>query len=269
MRPRNRIGSDCTKIGQSDPIRFSLVVVVAASIAVAAQQPPADLILTNGKIVTVDERFTIAQALAIRGDRIVAVGSNDRIAPLAGPSTRRIDLRGRTVIPGLIDNHLHLLRAGTTWRWEVRWDGIGSRREAIERLRARVRVAPAGEWIYTLGGWTIQQFADDPRPFTLEELDRIAPNHPVLLQASYYEAYVNSRALEALGLANAAGAPPWLERDARGEPTGRIAEAGVRVVAGRLPTASGAELEASTRQMIADLNRMGLTTVGSAGCEAD
>jgi predicted amidohydrolase YtcJ len=270
MRPRNRIGSDFTKIVKSDPIQFFLVVgVIAGTIAVAAQEPPADLILTNGKIITVDDRFTIAQAVAIRGERIVAVGRNDQVAPLAGPPTRRIDLRGRAVVPGLIDNHLHLLRAGTTWRWEVRWDGIGSRREAIELLRARIRTTPAGEWISTLGGWTVQQFADDPRPFTLDELDRIAPDHPVLLQASYYEAYLNSRALAALGLSNTAEAPPWLERDARGKPTGRIAEAGVRVVAGRLPTATGAELEASTRQMILDLNRMGLTTVGSAGCESE
>ena len=76
------------------------------------------LVLTNGKIITVDERFTIAQAVAISGDRIVAVGTNQEIGQLAGPGTRRIDLRGRAVIPGLIDNHMHLVRAGATWQRE-------------------------------------------------------------------------------------------------------------------------------------------------------
>src|ERR1700732_4058049 len=87
-------------------------VIVWFAIAMRAQQAAPDLVLSNGKIITVDERFTVAQAVAIRGDRIVAVGTNQEIAQLAGPNTRRIDLRGRAVTPGLIDNHMHLLRAG-------------------------------------------------------------------------------------------------------------------------------------------------------------
>src|SRR5439155_8013076 len=159
--------------------------IAGARHGVHAQQPPPDLILSNGKIITVDERFTLAQAIAVRGDRIVAVGSNQDITRLAGPDTKRIDLRGRAVTPGLIDNHMHLLRGGTTWQWEVRWDGVASRKQALEMLRARAKaVAPDG-WIYNLGGWAIEQFADDKRPFTREELDQVVPNHPVLLQASY------------------------------------------------------------------------------------
>src|SRR5205823_12530017 len=101
-----------------------LLVIVSAASLTRAQQTAPDLILSNGKIITVDERFTIAQALAIKGDRIVAVGATSDITRLAGAGTRRIDLRGRSVIPGLIDNHMHLLRAGATWQWEVRWDGV-------------------------------------------------------------------------------------------------------------------------------------------------
>src|SRR5690242_1121788 len=118
----------------------------------------ADLILTNGKIVTVDERFSIAQAVAMRGDRIVATGNDREIAQLAGPNARRIDLRGRTVIPGLIDNHMHLLRAASTWTKELRFDGVDSRKQAVEMLRARVKSAAPGEWIYNIGGWAHQQF---------------------------------------------------------------------------------------------------------------
>src|SRR5688572_985809 len=249
-------------------------LVVAALLAgvsatFTAQQPVADLILSNGRIITVDERFSIAQAVAVRGDRIVAVGTDQEVARLARPDARRIDLRGKAVIPGLIDNHLHLLRAGTTWQWEVRWDGIGSRAQALELLRARVKTARPGEWIYNLGGWTIEQFADDPKPLTRQELDRVAPANPVLLQASYYRTYLNSRALQALGIDEKRPADAWVERDAAGRPTGAIEEAGIRAVAAALPSATGEQLEASTRLMIRDLNRAGLTAVGSAGCEAN
>src|SRR5262245_57559405 len=195
---------------------FSRVTVVALALTGAvstlpAQQPAfaqgsgaaglaPDVILSNGKIITVDERFTIAQAIAVRGDRIVAVGSDAEVLKLTTPATRRIDLRGRAVVPGLIDNHMHLLRAGTTWQWEVRWDGIGSRAAALEKLRARAKTVAPGEWIYNLGGWAIEQFADDPRPFKREEQDNALPNNPVFLQASYYEAYLNSRGLQAMGI---------------------------------------------------------------------
>src|SRR5437667_6769439 len=173
--------------------RISLIVGVLLAIigTVAAQQSQVDLVLSNGKIITVDERFTIAQAVAIAGDRIVAVGSSQDIGRMAGPNTRRIDLRGRAVTPGLIDNHMHLLRAGTTWQWEVRWDGVGSRKQALDLLRARAAAVKAGEWVFNLGGWAIEQFADDQKPFTREELDQAVPNSPVLLQASYYRAYLN------------------------------------------------------------------------------
>src|ERR1700732_4782716 len=143
-----------------------------------AQQPAVDMVLSNGKFITVDERFTIAQAVAIKGDHIVAVGANQEIAQLAGPSTRRIDLMGKAVTPGLIDNHMHLLRAATTWLRELRFDGVQSRRQAIEMLRARAKAAGPGEWVYNIGGWAHQQFADDPKPFTRDELDRIALDNP-------------------------------------------------------------------------------------------
>ena len=150
------------------------------------------------KIITVDEA-SIAQAVAVRGDRIVAVGSNSEIVALAGASTRRIDLRGRAVIPGLIDNHMHLLRAGATWKWEVRWDGIGSRKAALDMLSARAKAVNRDDWVYNLGGWTIDQFSadkvdtNDKRPFTREELDRAVPDNPVLLQSSLRDLF-NSRA---------------------------------------------------------------------------
>src|ERR1700677_2139630 len=104
-----------------------LLVMLAVAGMLPAQQPAPDLVLANGKIITVDERFTIAQALAIKGDRIVAVGTNQEIGQLARPNTRRINLAGKAVTPGLIDNHMHLLRAATTWLRELRFVGGGRR----------------------------------------------------------------------------------------------------------------------------------------------
>src|SRR4029434_10120500 len=129
--------------------RYAAVLALAfgAVSVVPAQQLAPDVILSNGKIITVDERFSVAQAVAIRGDRILAVGTDAEVAKLATPATRRIDLRGRSVIPGLIDNHMHLTRAGTTWQWEVRWDGVGSRAAAPDKLRARANGVPPREWV--------------------------------------------------------------------------------------------------------------------------
>ena len=119
---------------------------------VARDRPAADLILTNGKIITVDEKFTIAQAVAIKGDRVVAVGTNQQVGQWSGPATRRVDLHGRSVVPGLIDNHMHLLRAGTTWTREVRLDGVESRKQALGLFAARAKAIAPGDWVYTIGG---------------------------------------------------------------------------------------------------------------------
>jgi predicted amidohydrolase YtcJ len=231
-----------------------LLVAGGAASLLQAQQTAPDVILSNGKVITVDERFSIAQAVAIQGDHIVAVGTNQDIGRLAGPNTRRIDLRGRSVTPGLIDNHMHLLRAGTTWQWEVRLDGVESRKRALEMLRARASAIGPGQWVYTLGGWAMEQFADDKRPFTRGELDQAVPNNPVFLQASYREAYLNSKALQAMAISESATPDPAIVRDAAGKPTGRILEAGFRQLVGKLPTAKGPEIEASTQLMIKDLN---------------
>jgi predicted amidohydrolase YtcJ len=241
-----------------------------------AQQPAPDLVLSNGKIITVDERFTIAQAVAIKGDRIVAVGTNQDIARLAGPGTRRIDLRGRALTPGLIDNHMHLLRAGTTWLNEVRFDGVDSRKKAIEMLRGRASAVGPGGWVFNMGGWAHQQFTDDPRPFTREELDQIAPNNPVALQESYYQVFLNGRALQAFGIeANAPDPKEFVKgsivRDAAGKPTGVIKGdiAATRPVQAKLPKVAPDQLEASSLALVKDMNRAGLTTFGVPGCNAD
>jgi len=236
-------------------VLLAVSALVAGASYLAGQAAPLDVVFVNGRIITVDARFSIAQAIGIRGDRIAVVGTTASVLRQATPTTRRIDLGGKAVIPGLIDNHMHLLRAGTTWQYEVRLDGVGSRARALELLRARAAATPPGEWIYTFGGWALEQFADDARPFTREELDGVAPRNPLLLQASYYQSFLNSRALDVLGVTD--------------RPTGEIEESRIRALAARLPTASGDALEHSTRAMFHELNRSGLTAFGSAGCEPD
>lgn len=253
-------------------------VVIAAvcllSVVATAQQTAPDLILSNGKIITVDERFSIAQAVAIKGERILAVGTNQEMARLASPNTRTVDLAGRAVIPGLIDNHMHLLRAASTWAKELRFDGVFSRKRAVEMLKARAKSSGPGEWVYNIGGWAHQQFADDPRPFTRDELDQIAPDNPVSLQESYYQVFLNSRALHELGIEPNAPDPPGfvkgsILRDSAGKPLGIIRGdiPATRPVAAKLPKVAPDQLEASARSMVDEMNRAGLTTVGVPGCD--
>jgi predicted amidohydrolase YtcJ len=255
----------------------AVLLCAGAAAMMRAQQPQtADLVLSNGRIITVDERFSIAQAVAIRDGRILSVGANQDVARLAGPNTRRIDLEGRAVIPGIIDNHMHLLRAATTWLRETRFDGVESRKVAVEMLRARAKAAGPGEWIYNIGGWAHQQFADDPKPFTREELDRLLPDNPAALQESYFQVFLNSRALHALGIeANAPDPQDFVKgsilRDSSGKPTGVIMGdiPGTRVVASRLPKVAPDQLEASSAALVKDMNRAGLTSFGVPGCDND
>ena len=248
----------------------------AAASLLRAQAP--DTVLLNGKIITVDERFTVAQAVAIRGDRFTAVGTNQQISALAGPDTRRVDLDSRAVVPGFIDNHMHLLRAAATWTKEVRLDGIYSRKQAVDVLRARIKAAKPGEWVYNIGGWTHHQFTDDPRPFTRDELDTLAPDNPVALQESYYQVFLNSRALAVLKIEAGKPDPPnflpgSIQREAsldgRGKPTGTVTGdiAATRAVASQMPRVSADQLEAATAVLFKDMNARGLTTFGVPGCD--
>jgi predicted amidohydrolase YtcJ len=225
-----------------------------------AQQPVADVILTNGKIITVDERFTIAQAVAVRGERILAVGTNQEIGRLAGPNTRRIDLRGRAVLPGLIDNHAHFMEEGVLWTDELRLDGIETRKQAIEMMRAKAASIPATRWVYVLGGWSPDQFTDDKRPFTRAELDKIVSTHPVLLQFTRAETYLNSKAIEAIGLEKMT--EPWIRRDASGRSTGVIGPEGAGRASGVIPKPDERNFEANSMSMIRELNASGLTASG-------
>jgi predicted amidohydrolase YtcJ len=247
-------------------------ILIALPPVVSAQT--ADTILVNGKIVTVDDRFTIAPALAIRQGRIVKVGTTAEIEALKGPSTQTIDLRGRTVIPGLIDNHAHWIRAAE--HDELRFDGVTSRLQALKMLTERVRSAHPGEWIVTLGGWSEEQFNDEPRGFPIAELDRIAPENPLVLQSVYNHSYLNTAALRAAKIDESTPDPQngKIEKDAGGKLTGVVRGAGaVAFVAAKIPRyQKDTDWLANTRKLVAELNAMGITAwldAGGRGMSAD
>lgn len=226
----------------------------------------ADAILVNGKIVTVDDRFTIVQALAIKGSRIVATGGNDAIRARAGGSTRVIDLAGRTVIPGLIDNHSHWIRAAE--HDELRFDGVTSRAQALKMVADRARTARPGQWVVVLGGWSEEQFTDEVRGFPLAELDRIAPANPVVLQSVYRHAFLNTAALKAARIDESTPDPRngKIEKDAGGKPTGVVTGAGgVAFVAAKVPHMERDAWLANTRKLATYLNSMGITAWLDAG----
>ncbi len=174
------------------------IVVATAWVAAAKAQPAADRILVNGKVLTVDADFSIAQAIAISGERILAVGTNDSVRGLAGPDTVITDLRGRTVIPGLIDNHVHYLRGVTTWPLEARLDAISSRVAALELIAAKARASEPGQWVLIIGGWNESQFADDARLFT--KLVKCPVGEPV--QITQAEELLVIRAIEPVRLSS-------------------------------------------------------------------
>ncbi|MDH3421040.1 MAG: amidohydrolase [Gammaproteobacteria bacterium] len=258
-------------------VTFLAAWLFGAPLLLQAQQAAPDLILTNGKIITVDDQFRIAEAVAVRGDRIVAVGTTAEINDLAGAGTQRIDLEGRSVVPGLIDNHAHFMEEGAYWNLELRFDGVESRREALNRLRAKAAAVPDDQWIFNFGGWSPDQFVEDTSPFTRDELDQYSGGNPVYLVFSRSDAYINSRAIELIDLEDMN--EPWIARDANGRATGQIlgprGASRVRALADFIDAPNGARanlpyevVRESSLAMLHDLAAAGLTSSGG-GCQWD
>ena len=243
-----------------------LVLVVSIAAPASAQAP--DTILIGGKIVTLDSRSTVAMGLAVTDGRITATGSTDDVRKLAGPSTRVIDLRGRTVIPGLIDSHLHAIRAALSFSTEVNWIGARSLEEGLGRIRAAARAMKPGSWLIVAGGWNVQQFEENRQP-TQAELTAVAPNNPVYVQLGYGWAMLNPPAHKALGLANESDLPPGgrFERDSNGALTGAVTGAQNAIVAlfDRLPRPTFAQQVEGTKAFFRELNRLALTGVVDPG----
>jgi predicted amidohydrolase YtcJ len=227
-----------------------------------------DTILINGKIITVDDQFRTVQALAIQSGRIVATGGNEEVQKLKGSATRLIDVQGRTVIPGLIDNHAHYMRAAEYWHREVRLDGVTSRKLALDLMREKVRESKPGEWVVVLGGWSEEQFTDEARGFTRKELDEIAPDNPLALQLFYFRVYTNTQALKAMGIEASTPDPAniKIDKDAEGQLTGALnGGASIGLLRSKLGEVAREKAVENARRLMADLNKMGITAFQDQG----
>jgi predicted amidohydrolase YtcJ len=218
-------------------------------------------VFTNGKIVTVDERFSIQRAMAVTDGRITAVGTDAEVLAAAGRGAEVIDLGGATVIPGLIDNHNHFVRGTEHWQGEVRLDGVTERAQILARLADRAATLRPGEWLLTLGGWHTDQLNGDRRDLTLDELDAVAAGHPAFIQVGYSHAFINTALLTALG-----EDVPGLVRDPGGRPTGRVngGIVSLNAIATRFPKPSGDGTD-GVRAVAAYYNSIGLTSVFDPG----
>lgn len=232
----------------------------------AAWAQPADTVLINGKIVVGDDKGSMAQALAVRDGRIIGLGSSSDMRRLGSAGTKVVDLTGRTVIPGLIDSHMHAIRAALSFATEVNWIGAASLEEALGRIREGAKRAKPGGWLIVAGGWTEHQFKEKRRP-TQAELEAAAPGHPVYVQWFYGWAMLTRPALAALKISSEADLPKGgkLELAADGKPTGAVTGPVIIPLFNRLPTPTFAEQVEGTRQFFRELNRLGLTGVIDPG----
>ncbi len=236
--------------------------LLAASVLLSAAEPP-DLILRNAKVVTVDARFSLAQAVAVRGDKIVAVGSNADLAKLAGPQTRIQDLQGRMVIPGLMDSHTHPSGA-SMYEFDHPMPEMESIADVLAYIRSRASTAPEGQWI-TLSQVFITRLKEQRYP-TRAELDAAAPKHPVAFQTGP-DASVNTLALQLNKIDRnfqiPAGTPGKIEKDANGEPTGILRTSGNYFKTGSTGARSATEAQRSERlrELFKDYNSVGITTI--------
>ncbi|MGF6760257.1 putative amidohydrolase YtcJ [Paraburkholderia sp. GAS33] len=229
-----------------------------------------DLVLRNARFTTLDRAKPIANAVAIREGKFVAVGDDAEVVPLAGATTRVIDLKGRLVLPGLIDNHTHVVRGGLNFNMELRWDGVRSLADAMNMLRRQVAVTPPPQWVRVVGGFTEQQFVEKRLP-TIEELNAVAPDTPVFILHLYDRALLNAAALRVVGYTKDTPEPPGgqIMRDSQGTPTGLLlAKPNASILYATL--ARGPKLPFdyqlnSTRHFMRELNRLGITGVIDAG----
>jgi predicted amidohydrolase YtcJ len=229
----------------------------------------ADLILHNAKIAT-NSVPSFVEAIAITDGKITATGTDQEILRLRGAATEVIDGKGRTVIPGLNDSHIHPIRGGLNYNMELRWDGVPSLAEALRMLKEQAARTPAPQWVRVVGGWTEFQFAERRMP-TIDEINAVAPDTPVFVLHLYDRALLNGAALRAVGYTKDAPDFPAgeVQEDSRGNPTGLlIAKPNANILYATLakgPKLSRQDQLNSSRLFFRELNRFGITSAIDAG----
>ncbi|NKM16173.1 amidohydrolase family protein [Rhizobium laguerreae] len=230
----------------------------------AQEQVGADLIVVNAKIFTGMRGQTEASALAVKNGRIYSVGSDEYILGLKNSGTKVIDAHSRRLIPGIIDAHIHVLN-DLAYNYNIRWEGVPTLREALTMLSEQAARTPEGQWVKVIGGWSPYQFEENRFP-TLDELENAVPDRPLIVQYAYNQAFLNKRAMDALGVGTdrfPKVPDTEFEMDSNGKPTGVIfgytwlflaLEMGV-------PQPTLDEQVSSLINSIHGLNRFGVTSV--------
>ena len=233
-----------------------------------AQQPRADVILVNGRILTVDANDRVAQAVAVSGNRIIAVGSTAEVERTAGPNTRRVDLKGRAVTPGLLDAHAHFSGGGGDRLFvvDLSYPNVKSIADVAAAIRAKVASSPKGAWIQGRG-WDEGKLTER-RLISAKDLDAVAPDNPVFLtQTTGHYGVANSAALRLAGVnkdtRDAAGGT--IDRGPDGTPTGVLKEGAMGLVRRLIPPRSAAETEAGIRDFVKAFNAEGMTGLKDPG----
>ena len=247
---------------------LALLLLQAAQASAQNAAPPADLVVTNARIYTVDDSRPIAEAMAIRGGRIQFVGSARGALALRGPQTRTLDVGGATIVPGLADAHVHLLGLGMALR-TVNLVGSKTYDEVVARIAAKARELPAGAWV-TGRGWDQNDWPDTRLP-SHEALSRAVPGHPVFVsRVDGHAALTNAAAMRIANVTATTRDPQGgrLERTAAGEPTGVLVDRAMGLVAEHIPHATRDQLRDATLAAIREANRYGLTSVHDAGVDS-
>ncbi len=246
-----------------------LAVPAVFLVAVHAQQPAggaADLVLINGNVLTVDAADSVAQGVAIRNGTIVAVGTTDRVRALVGPQTQLLDLRGRTVTPGLIDSHVHFSEAAAMYSIDLGDPAVGRLADVLQRVADRARAARPGEWLQGRG-WDEGKLAER-RYITAADLDQVAPDSPVwLTHTTGHYGVANSAALRLAGVERETKDPPagTIDRDARGNPTGVLKESAQQLVTSKIPPMPRDQQKNGILKIVEDFNREGMTGAKDPG----
>jgi predicted amidohydrolase YtcJ len=228
---------------------------------------PADMIVRNALVTTMDDGAPEASAFAVRDGVFAAVGDEGAVMRLRGAGTVVIDAGGRRVIPGLNDSHIHAVRGGRFWNLETRWEGVASLEEGLGMIRREAARTPPGHWVRVIGGWSAHQFREKRMP-TIAELNAAAPETPVFVLYLYSRGFLNRAGVAALGLDETTPPPvggryEFVDGGAilHAEPNPTI----LYQTIARLPQLSEADQANSTRQFYRELNRLGLTSVVDAG----
>ena len=241
--------------------------LLALGLLVAAPACAADRLFVNGSFITLEASLPRASAMLVREGRIAALGEGAPLRAAAPAQTEVIDLQGRTVIPGLIDSHIHAIRAGLSYATEVHWTGAATIPEALQRLRNAAASLPSGGWLIVAGGWTELQFAERRRP-TQEEVEAAAPEHRTYIQHLYSGALLSKSAVEALDLPNNGALLAQLKTERKsGELTGWFSGEAEAITAlfDLLPRPSLAQQVEGTKAFFRTLNSLGLTGVIDPG----